>query len=75
MYNESILPSPAEPKLLVTNMSTKDDDDDDCDETLIKIESIDNKETHQVLPSKRCKTDFEAVIMGQMLTDLHINLA
>ena len=25
MYNASIVPSPAEPKLLVTNMSTKDD--------------------------------------------------
>ena len=29
MYNASIVPSPAEPKSLVTNMSTKDDDDDD----------------------------------------------
>ena len=84
MYNASIVPSPAEPILLVTNMSTKDDDDDDededededdDDEKLIKLENVDDKEIHQSPPSKRCKIDFEAVIMGQMVTDLHINLA
>lgn len=75
MYNASIEPSPAEPKLLVTNMSTKDDDDYDADETLIKVENVDDKETHQSPPSKRCKIDFETVIMGQMLTNLRINLA
>ena len=47
----------------------------DDDETLIKVENVDDKETHQSPPSKRHKIDFEAVIMGQMLTDLHINLA
>lgn len=26
-------------------------------------------------PSKKCKIDLEAVIMGEMLTDVHINLA
>ena len=42
---------------------------------MIKVDNVDDKETHQSPPSKRCKIDFEAVIMGQVLTDLHINLA
>ena len=49
----------------------------DDDETLIEVENVYSKETHQSPPSKdpRCKIDFEAVILGQMLTDLHIKLA
>ena len=47
----------------------------DDDETLIEVEKVYSKETHQSPLSKQCKIDFKAVIMGQMLTDLHINLA
>ena len=49
----------------------------DDDETLIKVENVYSQETHQSPPSKGpgCKIDFKAVVMGQMLTDLHINLA
>ena len=35
------------------------------DETLIKVENVDSKETHQSPPSKQCKIDFEAVIMDR----------
>ena len=45
------------------------------DDTLIKIENVDDMQAHQPPPSKRCKINFEEVIMGEMLTDVHINLA
>ena len=58
-------------------LGTQKDDADSSilnDDALIKIEDVDIQ-ADQPPPSKKCKIDFEAVIMGEILTDVHINLA